>query len=447
MATVKKLYLDIEAKTAKAEEGVQKLDGMFKKVALTAAAMFAVDKVVDFGKESIGLYGEQIEQETKLAAVVKTHMGNMKDLAKTQQGATEELKQHASLMQNQTTYGDEIQLRAMENYTTFGLQGKEVEKLNDAQLDLAAHMKGTNATSEDMLGLSNMIGKAVVNSAAALAKSGTLTKEQVAHIDAIKDRSEKVNAIAQAIKENYGGQAAALTKTATGAMKQTENSWGDTQEKVGEIESKLLQGILPSINKMLTWLQNNIVPMSKALFGWVKKNSDTLKTILDITVAVIAAWKTYVAVMQISKGILWAIMIYQNATKEGQTILNGLTAVWNAIMLLNPISWIAIAIAAVVGVIVLIIMKTHSWNAVLGGVKAIFLTIWEIIKGVWNTVKWIVDGIGNVAKGIGGFIGHLFGSNKSEHKTTVNLHMDGSQIGKSVSKHTSRSGVNAKYYN
>jgi hypothetical protein len=120
------------------------------------------------------------------------------------------------------------------------------------------------------------------------------------------------------------------------------------------------------------------VPYIEATFGWLSKNSDwvvPLATGLGILAAAIG----------IVVAVQWA---------------------WNAALAVSPVTWIVIAIVALVGVIVLVATKTKFfqtiWQAVWGFMKGVgawfagpfanfFVRLWRKIVSAFNSIK---NGIG-----------------------------------------------------
>ena len=82
-------------------------------------------------------------------------------------------------------------------------------------------------------------------------------------------------------------------------------------------------------------------------------------------------------------------------------------AIVNAVMAANPITWIILAIVALIAIIVLLI---KNWDKV----KAAFLAAWEKIKAAWGKVvdffKGIWDGIVGVFSSVVSWFGNLFRS-------------------------------------
>lgn len=80
-------------------------------------------------------------------------------------------------------------------------------------------------------------------------------------------------------------------------------------------------------------------------------------------------------------------------------------AIVNAVMMANPITWIILAIVALIAIIVLLV---KNWDKV----KAAFLAAWDAIKAAWGKVvdffRGIWDGIVGVFSAVGTWFSNLF---------------------------------------
>ncbi|MGN9096389.1 tape measure protein [Flintibacter porci] len=80
-------------------------------------------------------------------------------------------------------------------------------------------------------------------------------------------------------------------------------------------------------------------------------------------------------------------------------------AIVNAVMMASPITWIILAIVALIAIIVLLV---KNWDKV----KAVFLAAWDAIKAAWGKVvdffKGIWDGIVGVFSAVGTWFSNLF---------------------------------------
>lgn len=141
-------------------------------------------------------------------------------------------------------------------------------------------------------------------------------------------------------------------------------------EKIGEIIEKVAPGVADFVDK----LANGEVDTEQ----W-EALGEAIATIAAVIAGVIVVMKVFAAVQ----------------------------AIVNAVMTASPITWIILAIVALIAIIVLLV---KNWDKV----KAVFLRAWEAIKGAWGKVvdffKGIWDGIVGVFSSVVSWFGDLFTS-------------------------------------
>jgi hypothetical protein len=139
----------------------------------------------------------------------------------------------------------------------------------------------------------------------------------------------------------------------------------------------------------------DLIPYLKDLGKWVQQNSAWLKP-LGEALGVLA-----IAITAVNLGMkAWAA-----TTAAWEAVTAAATAVnWAFIasLLANPITWIVLAIVALIAVIVLIATKTdwfqRLWKWAWGGIKAAALATWGWIKGtLWPGIKAVFEAIGAAA--------------------------------------------------
>lgn len=245
-------YLNIIV-NADTKEAVGKLNGL--KSLASGLTLFGGVALI---KESISAWEEQAEAVTKVKSAVATHLDNMGN------HTAKDIENIASATQKMSTYGDEATLVADENFLTFGMTYDQIKAIQEPMADLMQHQKGMHANGSDFLAISNQIGKAWTNGASALAKTGTVTKEQAKQIDAITNKNERLKALTKAIEENYGGQAKAIAKTDVGKIQQMKNDFGDQLELIG-------QKLIPYLSQIAQFVDKNldtIMAVGKAFALW-----------------------------------------------------------------------------------------------------------------------------------------------------------------------------------
>lgn len=248
---------------------------------------------------------------------------------------------------------------------------------------LATLVRATGDTEESQkamgvaLDVSAATGKDVESVAGALAKAyaGNTTSlgKLVPGMDKAILASGDMDAIMAELARTTGGAAATAAGTAAGQMEGMKIQMAEAEESIGAA----LLPAMSSLSKMLA-----------SVAGWVQNNT-TLFLVLGGAVAGIAA----------------AVLILNAAFKAYAVIqktITALTKVWTAVQwllnsafLANPITWIVIAIIALIAVIVLIATKTtwfqDIWTAVWGWIVSVAEATWAaIVAGATAAMAWLV---------------------------------------------------------
>ena len=158
---------------------------------------------------------------------------------------------------------------------------------------------------------------------------------------------------------------------------------------VGNTIKQALISLAPYIVKIISLLS--------ALFGWISKNKEMLLTLAKVIVPVVAAIKLYNTYIAIQNALLKLNATTAIFTKTAQLAQAAATKVvtaaqWllNVAMSANPITWIIIAIVALIAIFVLL------WNKC-EGFRNFWIGLWEWIvnaaQGAWEWIKGAVGGI------------------------------------------------------
>lgn len=145
-------------------------------------------------------------------------------------------------------------------------------------------------------------------------------------------------------------------------------------KKAFEAIGKVIEAVLPGVADFMDRLANGKVDTAE----W-EQLGEAIAAIAAIILGVIVVMKVFAAVQ----------------------------AIVNAVMMANPITWIILAIVALIAVIVLCI---KHWDKI----KAAFLKAWDAIKAAWGKVvdffKGIWDGIAGVFSSVVSWFSNLFQS-------------------------------------
>jgi len=416
-------------KTSKVMSGV---GSAVKATAGIVASAFAVGKIVEFGKESVTAYNESIEAQTKLTTIMKQRMG----------ASSLEIQNIVKLTAAQQKLGvieDDTQVAGAQQLATFLKSSNNLKTLIPAMNDLAVQQNGVNVTSESMVGIGNLMGKAMMGNAGALRKVGITFSDAEEKIIKYGNEQQRAAILSQVITENVGKMNAAIAATPEGKFAQIKNKLGDMKEDIGKGIMNAAMKLLPLFDKILAALNKiditTIFAKINASIDWVIAHGDmllgTFKNIAGIILTVAAAFVTYNAVLKaqlliekIQKGyrvLVSVIGLFQSGAKlatVAQLLLNGA-------MEINPIGLI------VAGIVLLVAGFLWLWNNCEGfrnffigmwdGIKKIFTGFIDFVKTNWQTIlSFILNPFGTIFKLLyekcavfRGFIDGLVGGIKS----------------------------------
>ena len=173
-----------------------------------------------------------------------------------------------------------------------------------------------------------------------------------------------------------GGAATDAANTAAGQMKNLSIQLGEAKESIGA-------ALLPAVAA--------IIPYFVEFAGWLQENT---KLVLIIA-GVIGGLATVILTLNFAMKAWTAI----------QTIVNGLTLAWNALLAANPITIVILAIVAFIAILTALYFKFD-------GVRQIVDTVFQAIKtGVTASLDFLgdyVQGVLNIYKNIFNTIARLW---------------------------------------
>jgi len=170
----------------------------------------------------------------------------------------------------------------------------------------------------------------------------------------------------------FGGASAAAAATAEGGMKVLGNSLSETKEAIGA-------ALLPAVEALLPYLQ--------AFAAWAQDNT-----------------KVFLIIAGAIGGIAGTILALNAAMKvyaAAQMIVNGVVAVFNALLLANPVTLIVLAIVAFIAILTALYFKFDSvrkivdtvFQGMLKGGKAVFDALTTYFGAIFNIYKSLFNGI------------------------------------------------------
>lgn len=288
--TLKKVTMDAE-QLGRAVRSVQDESEKAKRSVLTWAE---TAQAIDVLQSSIGelqgvvsdltsAYQVQLVAETQIETIMRQRMA-----------ATDEqiqsIKNLCSAQQELGVIGDEVQLSGAQQMATFLQNKRSLDVLIPAMNNLLAQQNGLNATNQDAVSISNMMGKAMQGQVETLQRVGITFDESQKKVLQYGTESERAAMLAKVITQNVGNMNAELAKTDAGKQKQLENTLGDIKEQMGA----LVQGIAPYVTmaSQITVTITGVVKLTTSLYA-------ATKAFGTVTVAVEAASRAKVGMTAI----------------------------------------------------------------------------------------------------------------------------------------------------
>lgn len=251
---------------------------------------------------------------------------------------------------------------AQSQLATFDLAGETIATLTPAILDYVTAEKGAAATSDDFRQMTNGLAQALNGNFGSLTRVGFVLDDQTKKLISNGTESERAAAIVDVLNSTYKDFNASLRDT--NPMQVAMNELGNLKEDLGA-------ALLPALEKVSTFVTENLIP---AIRKFAKILADNKDVIITFAVALTGA---YVA-MKIYRGMViltaTAQKVYAVATvlmRGGQLAsiasTNGLAAsmlALNAAMRANPIGVIVTALALVAAALVIAWKRSETFRNV-----------------------------------------------------------------------------------
>lgn len=317
----------------KAKKAAKDLRGVGVGMTAAGVGMMAV-----VGK-SIKAAQEQEKSEKRLEHLVKQTTGGSKE-------QVQALKDQATALQKIGVVGDEVTMSGQSQLATFALQTETIEELTPALLDMAVSVKGVNVTQEDMMTISNLLGKVMTGQVGALSRYGVSLTDTQKELLKSGNEMEKAAVLAEVLKGNFGGLNEATRETSEGGMKALQNSIGDMYELIGN-------ALIPILGDIVKKIQ----PVVENIMNWISENEELTKKIVIGVAALGALMLVLGPLLIILPGIISAVGLLMGAFG----------------LILSPIGLVVLAIIAVIAIGKKLI---DNWDVF----KASLLFIWDTIK-------------------------------------------------------------------
>lgn len=176
------------------------------------------------------------EAQTKLTTIMRQRMGAT-------EADTAAVNETVAAQTKLGIVSGTVQRSGLQQLATFASHRQTLETLLPAMNNLLAQQKGLNATSEDAVGVANLMGKALMGNVGALTRVGITLTDHQKELIKTGDEYTRASTLAQAITDNVGNMNSELAKTDAGQVKKAQMAFAGIEVAVGKAIAPL-QGLM-----------------------------------------------------------------------------------------------------------------------------------------------------------------------------------------------------------
>ena len=359
--------------------GVDKAIAQFKQLETTGKkAQFAIKKAAVPAAAALAGLGavafDAVKGAMEDAAAQEQLARNIRSVTNASDSAIKKNENFISSLSMATATADDELRPALAKLVT------GTENLEEAQNGLKLAQDIATGTGKDLASVSDAL-------AAAYAGNDKKLKALDPRMKTLLKDGLDVEGAMSVLADTFGGDAAAAADTAAGRFKTLQIGLSETKESIGAALLPAIQAVLPYIERLGTWAQENTT--------------------------------TFLIVGGAITGIATAILAVNFAMKAWTAATTAFTAVqaaFNAVMALNPIFLMVALFVAVGAALVVLQMKFNIFGKVFEGVGKIASTVFDGIKTGFGVV---VDAVTGYVKTLVGIYKGLFNGIASIWNSTV----------------------------
>ena len=380
----------------------QQLKGNFINFAALATGIDAMQR--SFGQLQSGLqgladaYAEQEVNETRLITVMRQRMKASDDEIRS-------ILDLASAQQELGVIGDEVQVAGAQQVATFLTQTKSLETLLPAMNNLLAQQKGLNATSQDAVGIGNLMGKVMQGQTSALTRVGITFDALEEKVLKYGTESERAAMLAQVITNKVGEMNAALAQTESGQQRQLANRLGDIKEEIGGI-----------VNDALPFV--TIAAQSSQALASITTLISGIKTLSATVVASAKAFALSTAAFVKNKVATLAAAAAQKVVTAATIAWAGVQKILNLVLTANPIGIIVVALGALVAAAIKAYNSCDSFRDI---VDKVWGVIEPLANAIMNGLAKALDWLGEKCKQAWEWLKKILGLGDQKTKVEVDV--------------------------
>lgn len=249
-----------------------------KRIGLLFAGIFAVKKMVEFGKASKQAADDMSLHEAKLAVIMRTRM----------RATDETIDSVKNLIAAQEGIGvvdAGSQTAAAQELATYLSSADSLKTLIPTLNDLVAQQYGLSASAEQATGMATMLGKVMDGQVGALSRYGFTFDAAQEKILKYGSEASRAALLVDIVRDSIGDMNAELGKTPQGQWKQIIYTFDAIKVEIGKGLTPVLQQLLPYIRAVANALLRAAqfaTAFVNALFGVKKQNNAVTQQVASI---------------------------------------------------------------------------------------------------------------------------------------------------------------------
>lgn len=316
----------------------------------------------------------------------------------------DQIAKKAQEIQAQGIYGDETMIAAGAEFATYFSDTNAVTAMMDTLSDYAIGMRGVTALNgEQMTDLATGLGKIMTGSYEAMTKKGfefsdvqkaiiegTATNAQItaqlgSEYVGLSQDMQAVAAITQVIDEAWGGLYENMSNTPQGKIIQLQNILGDMKETVGEGIAPYVMQIVNTILEHKEQIQQIVQHVTERLQGLLT----IAEIVIEFAMNIVDNWDKIRPVVLGIAGAVGALAVALGIATVAQHLMN-------SAMLASPVTWIIIAVVAVIALILVAVKRILEATGVIDGsigdlVGAVFVAGAAVVNFVIGIVNFVIQ--------------------------------------------------------
>lgn len=361
--------------------------------------LFALGSLTSIMTQAKDAAAAQGQADLKLMVIMRQRMGANNEMVSSIQNII-------AAQQGLGVIGRSVQTAGAQQLATFLTQKDSLAALIPAMNNLAAQQHGSKATAEDMVNISNMMGRALQGNVGALTRCGISFNSAQEQVLKFGTEAQRAAVMAEVITQNVGSMNEEMGKTSGGQAVQKMNAVNDVLIRVGKsikgafdqlkISSGDIQiGAIETIGWAFAGLINSVSWLAQQVtfaYGQVKPFFE------DVPQFVATNWPLMEPIIM---GVVWALAIYAAVVTAAAAATVGLAAVSGIAAWAADIAAGAMLVAESISSVGLAATVTQlaasgMWSAILLPVAIVIAAIYFVVAVINYFAKTSISATGIV---------------------------------------------------